>query len=392
MIQIKIFRRCFRACAAVLALFVAVTVSSLRAELPEHYDAPLHPCWGTEFPEYLSVDEIQKSPELWRDFAIQGEYTGTIDGQQAGLHLIAEGDGRFGFVLYPGGLPGDGWRVGTIRMFGKGHVEGEELVLLTERILSSDTVYPVQEIIKTTRYRFHIAPLEKEEYSGPKCTLELTQRGVVPLLKLEKVYRKSPTLGLAPPTGAAVIFDGTNIDQFDATSGDRAKVNRKRPDGVTLWAGATTKPVDRWWEKPMTFHVEFLNTYRPNCRGQARSNSGIFISETYELQILDSFGLESELGDCGALYSSKPVDVNVCFPPLVWQTFDVEFTPPKFEGDKKIANSVWTVKLNGIVIHDRYEMVKKTPADKEEIPEPRGIFFQPHENRVQFRNIWIQYN
>lgn len=368
------------------------TNHALRAELPEHYDAEVNPYWGVEFPEYVSVEEIQNDPETWRDFALQGEYTGTVDGQQAGLHLIALGNGQFQFVLYPGGLPGDGWRVGTIRMFGSGTINGDVIALTTERILSADTVYPVQEIIKTTRYRFHIEPSTDDELSGPRCTLERTERGVIPLPHFEKSYRQSPTLGLVPPKDAYVIFDGTNTNEFVTTQEGPARVNRKRPDGVTLWAGATTKSMDRWWERPMTLHVEFMNTYRPNCRGQARSNSGVFLAETYELQILDSFGLESELGDCGALYSSRVVDVNVCYPPLVWQTFDIDFTPPRFQDGKKTANSVWTVKFNGVVVHDRYEMVKKTPADKDEVPEPRGIFFQPHENRVQFRNIWIQFH
>lgn len=392
----QVFRFCFSVGAIVVCWAVWDALSfpdaAVRAQLPEHYDAKTHPHWGEEFPEYASVEEIQKDPGQWRDFALQGEYVGTVDGQQAGLHLITLGNGQFQFVLYPGGLPGDGWRVGTIRMFGSGRAEGDEIVLTTERILSIDTVYPVQDTIETTRYRFHIEPLKDGELSGPQCALERSIRGVIPLLSFKKVYRQSPTLGLAPPKDAYVIFDGTHTNEFMTTPPEGpVRVNRKRLDGVTFWAGVTTKPEDQWWQRPMTFHVEFLNTYRPNSRGQARSNSGVFIGETYEIQILDSFGLESNLWDCGALYSSKAVDVNVCYPPLVWQTFDINLTPPKFQNGEKITNSFWTVKFNGVIVHDRYEMIQKTPAYKEEIPEPRGTYFQPHENRVQFRNVWVQF-
>lgn len=390
------FRFSFSPCLSVFCWLVLLTLPFplpvVCGELPEHFDAKVHPHWGAEFPEYASVEEVRNSPDAWRDFALQGEYVGSRDGHQAGFHLIALGNGQFQFVLYPGGLPGDGWQVGSIRMFGSGVVEEDEIVLTTERILSIDTVYPVQETIKTTRYRFHIEPLKADELSGPSCVLERTERGVIPLLRLEKIYRQSATMGLAPPKDACVIFDGTNTDAFVTTHEGPAKVNRKRPDGVTLWAGATTQAMDRWWERPLTLHVEFMNTYRPNSRGQARSNSGVFLAETYEIQILDSFGLESEMGDCGALYSSRIVDVNVCYPPLIWQTYDIEFTPPKFQDGKKTANSLWTVKFNDVTVHDNYEMINKTPADKEELPEPRGLYFQPHENRVQFRNIWIQFH
>ena len=389
----------FRYCLPIGLIVIGGLLGSFtHAELPEHYGAKTHPYWGEEFPEYASVEEVQQAPDQWRDFVLQGEYVGTVDGQHAGLQLAALGNGQFQFILYPGGLPGDGWRVGTIRMFGTGVVEGDEIALTTERILSIDTVYPVQEAIKTTRYRFQIEPLKTEELSGPQCTLERTERGVIPLLSFKKIYRQSPTLGLASPKDAYVIFDGTNVDEFEEVpTGPTApagppRVNRKRPDGVTLWAGSITKPKDKWWERPMTIHVEFLNTYRPYNREQARSNSGVFIAETYEVQILDSFGLESTKWDCGALYSSREVDVNVCYPPLVWQTFDIDLIPPKFQDGKKVAHSIWTMKFNGVVVHDRYEMVNKTPAYKEEIPEPRGTYFQPHENRVQFRNIWVQFH
>ena len=345
--------------------------------------------------EYSSVKDVFdiNDPVVWRDFGLQGEYTATFDGQNAGLHLIALSDGKFNFILFTGGLPGDGWspdavdgwNSNSIRMFGTGDVKGDEILLTTERILSSSTVYPVQEVIKTTPYRFQIEPYREGMVGGPACTLERTSRGLIPLPKLEKVYRKSPTLGLENPKNAFVLFKDRDLSKFNAD----ARIY-EQADGPAMVAGPVSKPFDQW--KPFTFHAEFMTTYRPTAEGQHRANSGIFFAETYELQILDSFGIEPDLGECGALYSSRKPDINVCYPPLVWQTFDVEFTPPKFENGKKVSNSVWTVKQNGVVIHENYEMVKKTPADKEEVEEPRSVYLQPgHINHVQFRNMWYEF-
>ena len=351
--------------------------------------------WGKE---YSSVKEVYESgnPVVWRDFSLQGEYTATFDGQNAGLHLVAYGEGKFNFVFYTGGLPGEprgwspqaadgwSWSSNSIRMFGRGEIKNDELLLTTERILSTGTVYPVQEVIKTTPYRFTFEPYRDGMVGGPSCVLERTSRGVIPLPKWEKVYRQSPTYGEKPPQGAFVLFADRNLSHFDS-----ARIY-EQPDGPALVAGPISKPFYQW--KPFTFHAEFMTTYRPTADGQHRANSGIFLAETYEVQILDSFGLEPDYGDCGALYGSRVPDINVCYPPLVWQTFDIEFTPPRFEKGEKMSNSVWTIKHNGITIHENYEMVKKTAADKDEVDEPRGVYLQPgHANHVQFRNMWFHF-
>ena len=374
------------------AFFLLVTLGNVSSVAQENV------CCGMDLgKEYSSVKEVYEAgdPAIWRDFALQGEYVGTADGRNAGLHLVAYGDGKFDFVLYTGGLPGekdgwdpkagDGWNSNGIRMFGKGTIVNGRLVLTTERILSAGTVYPVQEVIKTTPYQFTIEDYREGMVGGPACTLERTSRGVIPLLKLEKVYRQSPTYGLEAPQNAFIFFRDRDLSNFNAD----AKIY-EQADGPALVAGPVSKPFDQW--RPFTCHVEFMTTYRPTAEGQHRANSGVFFAETYELQILDSFGLEPDYGDCGAFYSSRIPDINICYPPLVWQTFDVEFTPPKFENGQKVSNSVWTVKQNGVIIHENFEMVKKTPSDKEEVKEPRGIYLQPgHINYVQFRNFWFNF-
>ena len=125
-----------------------------------------------------------------------------------------------------------------------------------------------------------------------------------------------------------MLFDGTSADKFDNPSHLNAKLK-------TLDSGVTTK--DKFGD--YTLHLEFRLSYMPEARGQGRSNSGVYIHDCYEMQVLDSFGLKGENNECGGFYTMKAPDVNMCLPPLAWQTYDIDFTAPKYEGGKKVANA-----------------------------------------------------
>jgi hypothetical protein len=307
--------------------------------------------------------------------------------------MIADGGGKFRVVAYVGGLPGDGWKAGEPRLLGTAEVNGDEIAF------------------KMTEGRGNVSGQaikmpEKIEAKG-KVTIERPQGGggqggfrglpvkieiAEPAMVFEKQNRQSPTLGLAPPAGAVVLFDGTNLDKFQPgakmnepqTQGQEGQDGRNRN---TLWAEAAAKPFEK---KPYKMHIEFMLSYMPQAKGQARSNSGVYIDERYECQVLDSFGLEGENNECGGFYTvAKPL-VNMCFPPLTWQTYDLDFTPAKYDGNDKVAGARVTVKHNGVVIHDNIEL-KGTPGRKGEGPEPLGVYLQGHGNKVQYRNIWLQY-
>lgn len=287
------------------------------------------------------------------DFALQGEYEGMIDTGDGrvklGIQVIALGDGQFVAQATTGGLPGAGWN-GEERIEVRGTRQGESIVF------SSDGGDGIVQAGKIT-----IVNVEGETM------------GV-----LEKVNRKSPTLGMKPPEGAVVLFDGKTADQFEN--------GRLSEDGL-LMQGTTSK--HRFQDARV--HLEFLLSFMPQSRGQGRSNSGCYLQGRYEVQILDSFGLTGEHNECGGIYSVAKPRVNLCFPPLSWQTYDIDFTAAKFdESGKKIADARMTVRQNGVLIHENVTVDHATTASPlQEGPEPGPLYLQDHGNPVRFRNIWI---
>lgn len=262
------------------------------------------------------------------DFSVQGEYVGSSRSMQ----VIALGEGDFDVVVYPGGLPGAGWN----------RTDPQRLQLDADEVL------------------------ELADSNGMK-----------------RIERTSPTLGMKPPEGAIHLFDGSRQSlerhwQAGANSTD---------DGL-LEPGATSR--DRFQD--FILHVEFRTPFKPKARGQARGNSGVYFQGRYETQVLDSFGLAGKMNETGGIYSIRDPDVNMCFPPLTWQTYDAIFTAARFDASgKKVADARLTVRLNGVVVQQDVALTHATTAAPwKEGPEPGPIFLQDHGNPVRFRNIWVQ--
>jgi hypothetical protein len=287
------------------------------------------------------------------DFDIQGEYLGSVRYRlfrryRYGLQVIARGDGKFDAVKYDGGLPGWGWNGG-----------------------------------------------EKEKYSGARADDSIVLKGATGsvvlyqggaqirnshgavVCYLGKIQRSSPTLGACAPYGATVLFDGRNTDQLEGA---------KIVDDGLLDVGFTTKQA----VGDFRLHVEFRLPYMPYALGQQRGNSGVYVQRRYEVQVLDSFGLDGAFNECGALYRTKTPDLNMCLPPLSWQTYDIYFTAARWgEDGKKTADARFTVYHNGVAVQNDYAIPRKTGAGKKEAPTKLPIHFQNHGNPVRFRNLWI---
>ena len=117
----------------------------------------------------------------------------------------------------------------------------------------------------------------------------------------------------------------------------------------------------------------------------------MYVQGRYEVQVLDSYGLQSKNNDCGAIYEVAAPKVNACKAPTVWQSYDIEFHAPKCEDGKKVEPARMTVYQNGVKIQDDVKIpVDNTRAGMGGDPcKPGPIMLQDHGNPVQFRNIWL---
>lgn len=340
---------------------------------------------------------VARSAQGLPDYAVQGEYIGSLlageDAEMFGVQVYAEGKGAFKATAYPGGLPGAGWHGRTDpddRLFFAGKTAGERTVLEPDpgkaapkerRIL---TIHGGRMTVRSA------GPAGGAAGAGVEPAPGAGGGAGVEVGRLERVVRRSPTVGKDPPEGAVVLFDGKAGDRF-VNHGRRNEPVRVTEDGnLELFKGSGgLETKDAFGD--CTLHLEFCLPFEPEGRGQGRANSGAYLQGRYEIQILDSFGLEGWENECGGLYSTgKHPKVNMCFPPLVWQTYDVEFTAARWDGAKKTANARMTVVHNGVTTYVGQEIPRDTTASpKKEEPGPMFLYLQDHGHDILFRNIWL---
>jgi len=273
----------------------------------------------------------------FRGFTHLGEY---VKGNKAIQVVPAEG--KFYLSIYQGGLPGEGWNGGVIE----------------HQWIEADAI-------------------------------ESRLRG------LRKVDRAAKLEYPQPPENAIVLFAGDKQDNW---------AFGKTTNKGLLIAGAKTKKDDF---TDLKLHFETRIPLRPTLQlaHPDRGNSGVFLLGAYEVQICDTFGIDFKPDRwevdrvrkrpdtwCGAIYGLREADVNVCLPPLVWQTFDIEFIAARFNGDTKVSDAKMSVHQNGVLIHENVSLEEGTGGGpKGPHPEVASgpIYFQSHGSPNEFRNIWV---
>lgn len=218
---------------------------------------------------------------------------------------------------------------------------------------------------------------------GILCGLGLMQAGTTRgILDSTKPERPADAVTLVGPKGYALVTE---------------------KGGPTQWVfkdGVLTAPLA--WESLVTkdayqdfrLHVEFnVNEVKDATDPEKNGNSGVYLQQRYEVQILNSYGvLEKDYKPSygGSLYQLKKPDKLVNKKAGEWQSYDIVFRAARFDGDKKTENARVTVYQNGQCIHDDVPLPRKTGAGQKEGPAPLPLLIQGHHNPVQFRNIWIQ--
>jgi hypothetical protein len=143
-------------------------------------------------------------------------------------------------------------------------------------------------------------------------------------------------------------------------------------------------------------HIEWMTPNPPRGSGQDRGNSGVFLMGRYEVQVLDSYRNDTHAdGQAAALYGEFPPLVNASRPPGQWQTYDIIFRRPHFDGQGRVVRRARvTVLHNGVLVHDAIELTGPTSdmvrrpyaAHADSLP----ITLQDHGHPVRFRNVWLR--
>ena len=207
------------------------------------------------------------------------------------------------------------------------------------------------------------------------------------------------TLG-APPSDAVVLFDGRDLSNWTThgTGADHDKLlDAKWPLRTGYFeSGRTGSLYTREGFGDVQLHIEWASPTVIAGNSQGRGNSGIFLMGLYEIQVLDSYNNRTYAdGQAGAIYGQWPPLVNAARKNGEWQTYDIVFEAPRFDNGKLVKPAFQTVFWNGVVVHNRKEVIGATiyrnvatyaTPHAAELP----LMLQDHENPVRYRNIWAR--
>lgn len=197
-----------------------------------------------------------------------------------------------------------------------------------------------------------------------------------------------------PPSDATVLFDGLNLDSWEAADSGPARWT-VRSGYVEVKPGAgSIRTKEKFGD--VQLHVEWATPRRPSGTGQERGNSGIFLMGRYEVQVLDSYDNETYAdGQAGALYGQYPPLLNASLPPGEWQSYDIAFRRPRFDSTGHLLERARiTVVHNGVLIQNNEVLLGPTgwlvtPPDSS-VGNAGPLELQDHGTPVRFRNIWLR--
>lgn len=197
-----------------------------------------------------------------------------------------------------------------------------------------------------------------------------------------------------PPSDAIVLFDGRDMSQWIGRDGGEPKW--KVADGAMKVVAKTGNIETRKHFGDCQLHVEWAAPAEVVGDSQGRGNSGVFLMGKYEIQVLDSYdNITYADGHTAAIYGQYPPLVNSSRAPGEWQTYDIFFVAPRFEGEKLVSPAYVTVIHNGVLVHHHQAIqgptLHKALASYAIPHAPTGpLMLQDHNDPVRYRNIWIR--
>jgi hypothetical protein len=201
---------------------------------------------------------------------------------------------------------------------------------------------------------------------------------------------------LPPPSDAIVLFDGTSLAKWRSADSTGGPAKWKVEDGyMEVVAGTGAIRTDQSFGD-VQLHVEWRTPTPPKGESQERGNSGVFLMGRYEVQVLDSYNnVTYPDGQAAAIYGEFPPLVNASRPPGEWQTYDIVFHAPRFDGYGKVVSPARaTVLHNGVLVQDNTVLTGPTAHSArmpyEAHPARLPISLQDHGNPMRFRNIWVR--
>lgn len=198
-----------------------------------------------------------------------------------------------------------------------------------------------------------------------------------------------------PPSDAIVLFDGKDLSKWRTRGrdGKEQPARWKVENGYMEVSGGTIYTTEKFGDCQL--HVEWAAPAEIDGTSQWRGNSGVILMSNYEIQVLDSYDNPTYAdGQAGAIYGQWPPLVNASRKPGEWQSFDIVFEAPKFDGEKLVKPAYVTVFHNGVLVHHRQEIIGRmahriiSPYKAHGPEEPLAL--QDHDTKVRYRNIWIR--
>lgn len=194
-----------------------------------------------------------------------------------------------------------------------------------------------------------------------------------------------------PPSDAVVLFDGSDLKHWRGRDGEARWWVENGYMQVAPGTGEI-KTAESFGD--IQLHIEWASPWEVKGSSQGRGNSGVFLMDQYEIQVLDCYDNPTYAdGTTGAIYGQYPPLVNACRRPGEWQTYDIFWRAPRFEGDQVLRPAAVTIVLNGVLLHHHKELMGGTGHRNIPGYTPHGeepISLQDHGDLVRYRNIWVR--